>query len=75
MSYFGKSLTSKKIVVGKESASSDDPEMLKRLQRIETNYSRLADILTELEEQFELDDRLTAVFGDDAIDPLPKKPR
>ena len=75
MSYFGKPLTSKKIVVSKESTSSDDPEMLKRLERIENNYTKLADILSELEEQFEMDDRLTAIFGDEAVDPLPQKPR
>ena len=80
MSYFGKSLTSKKIVVRKEATSSDDSQMLKRLERIEINYSKLADVLSELEEQFELDDRLAAIFGEDsvdqdAVDKPPKKPR
>lgn len=75
MAYFGKSLASKKIEVTSDSPTSDDPEILKRLERIETNYDKLADILTQLEQKFDMDDRLTAIFGEDPAEPLPNKPR
>jgi hypothetical protein len=58
MAFFGKSLKSRKIDVNKDTVSSDDPEMLKRLDRIETNFNRLDEILTDLEMKFELDERL-----------------
>lgn len=75
MSYFGKSLVSKKITVSNESTSSDDPQMLMRLERIESNYIKLADVLTELEEQFEMDDRLAAILEEDAAKRPPQNPR
>ena len=75
MAYFGKSLASKKIEVSDDSTTSDDPEILKRLERIETNYDKLANILTQLEQKFEMDDKLSAIFDEDAAEPLPNKPR
>ena len=75
MEFFGKSLASKQIEVNENASTSDDPEMLKRIQRIETNYAKLGNILNDLEQRFEMDDRLAAVFGDEASESVPKKPR
>jgi len=75
MSYFGKSLVSRKIAIHEHSANSDNPEMLKRLERIEINYAKLAGILTDLEAQFEMDDRLAAIFDGAEDDSSPRKPR
>ena len=75
MAYFGKSLTSKKIEISHDSTTSNDPDLLKRLERIEANYAKLGDILNELELKFELDDRLAEILGTEASDTKPKKPR
>ena len=75
MEFFGKSLASKQIEVNENAATSDDPEMLKRIQRIETNYAKLGNTLNDLEQRLEMDDRLAAVFGDKASESVPKKPR
>ena len=60
MAFFGKSLSSRKIDIDTKSLSSDDPDVLKRLHRIESNFDRLDEILSDLEARFELDERLTA---------------
>lgn len=60
MAFFGKSLKSRKIVINQEATSSECPELRKRLDRIETNYSKLDEILEQLETQFSLDERLTS---------------
>lgn len=71
MAFFGKSTVSRKIRI-EQSANSDSPELQKRLDRIGSNYSRLEDILSELEQKFELDDRLAEWTSADVA---PKKPR
>ena len=77
MSFFGKSLSHRKIVVDQRATSADSPDMIKRLDRIESNYLRLNDILTELEAKFELDERLVIEAGDDPDqdNSLPRQPR
>ena len=74
MNYFGKRLKSSQIVVSEESLSSNDPEILKRLERIERNYSKLSEILTELEVKFELEEELDR-SSSDRIDSLPNQRR
>ena len=78
MAFFGKSLAPRKIDVDTESTSANSPEMQKRLDRIETNYSKLEEILLQLETRFEMDDRLAAEHQND-VDQLrkirKKKPR
>ena len=60
MKYFGKNYSKLEIEVDPASVTSEDPEMQKRVSRIEQNYSKLDQVLSEFEEQFALDDRLTA---------------
>ena len=74
MTFFGKTLKSKRIEIDTTSLNSDSPELQKRLDRIEGNYAKLDDILTNLEARFELDDRLAA-DAEQALDDLKKKPR
>ena len=59
MAFFGKSLESRKININPDSTRSDDPEMQKRLDRIESNFDRLDQVLTDLEARIELDERLS----------------
>ena len=77
MTFFGKSIKSRKIDINKESVSSDDPEMQKRLDRIESNFDRLDAILTDLETRFDLDERLVTQAEEDASSKRirKKKPR
>jgi hypothetical protein len=76
MSYFDKSFPQQRIVVERSSPDADNPDMKKRLIRIETNYSRLDDILTDLEARFELDDRLSVTDGERSPDDgPPRRPR
>jgi len=60
MKYFGRNYERKKLDIDTESVCADDPVLQKRLDRIEQNYSRLDQVLSELEARIELDDRLTA---------------
>jgi hypothetical protein len=76
MSYFDKSFPQRRIVVERSSPDADNPDMKKRLIRIETNYSRLDDILTDLEARFEFDDRLLVADGKRSPDDgPPRRPR
>ncbi len=76
MSYFDKSFPHRQIVVDRCTPEADNPDMIRRLNRIESNYSRLDDILTELEARFELDDRLPFNELDRlSAGDLPRQPR
>ena len=76
MAFFGKSLASRRIEIDADAVSSDCPELKKRLERIESNYLKLSDILTELEARFELDDRITSETDvDETTNIRKKKPR
>ena len=72
-SFFGKSLSSKQIEINTDATCADTPEMVARLDRIENNYAKLSDILSDLEKRFEMDDRLAAMIEES--NDLPKKPR
>ncbi len=77
MSFYGKPLSHRKIELDASATSSSSPEVRKRLDRIDTNYSRLDVLLSELEAQFDLDDRRMANSDKDAnrSNILPNHPR
>ena len=79
MKYFGRNYERKKLDIDTESVSADDPVLQKRLDRIEQNYSRLDQVLSDLEARIELDDRLSASAEDESSDTSrkvrKKKPR
>ena len=65
---FGPKYKSKKIQVDISGVSADSPEVIRRLERIERNYTALEGILDELESRIELDDRLTeSIESDDHV--------
>ena len=79
MKYFGRNYKRQTIEVDTDSVSAEDPELVKRLDRIEQNYSRLDQVLSDLESRIELDDRLSTANEEAATDTSKrvrkKKPR
>lgn len=80
MQFFGRPVSNGKIKIDTTNASSDSPEIKKRLDRISDNYQKLDVILSDLETRFETDERLKTTFemngeleGQDSVDP--QKPR
>ena len=71
---FGPKYKSKRIEIDTDGISSNSPNVSKRLDRIERNYSALETILDELESRIEMDDRLAGV-ADEVENELPRKPR
>lgn len=62
MAFFSpKKLERRMIEVDASTSTSDSPEMQKRLARIEQNYDRLDDVLTDLESKISADERLQAM--------------
>ncbi len=74
MSYFGRTPVHKKIAIDAQATNAASPDVAKRLTRIEGNYRRLDEILTELESRFEFEDRLIGNFAVGETN-LPNKPR
>ena len=69
--FFNKKYKSRKIRIDVSAVDRDSPEVQRRLDRIERNYEKLDEILSDLESRIALDDRL-AIEKDE---PLPRKPR
>lgn len=62
MAFFSpKKLERRMIEVDASTSTSESPEMQKRLARIEQNYDRLNDVLTDLESKISADERLQAM--------------
>lgn len=59
MKYFGRTYKRQHISVDTDTVRADDPKVQQRLERIEKNYSKLDQVMSELEAKIELDERLT----------------
>ena len=58
-------LRPRQIEIDDSTANCDSPEMRKRLDRIERNYSQLDQVLVDLESKLDADERLTALDDKD----------
>lgn len=58
MKFFGKNTSIGKLDIDADATSAESPEMLKRLERISSNYQKLDAVLTDLETKFAADERL-----------------
>ncbi len=69
MAFFSKKkLRRIKIEVDPSAVKSDSPEVVKRLERIDANYDRLNEILSNLELKFQEDSQFVQWLGDSDVE-------
>ena len=61
MSFFGKDTTARRIEIDPTTLTCDSAEVRSRLDRIGVNYEKLSEILADLENRIETEDRLKTI--------------
>ena len=64
-----------RIEIDDSALKSDSPEVQNRLERIEANYGKLDEVLSNLEDRFQNDEAFLSLFpeGEEPVFDLPKK--